>query len=80
MQEEDLDQQTLKAKNAIFQFIAGNGGIMSMKEAHDFSELNFGVGHKRFSDLMEFCVDNEYFAFNPDDRVITLLDKARNAL
>jgi hypothetical protein len=78
--EEELDPQMLKAKQGLFEIIAGYGGIIPMKDAHDHCEVTFGVGHKRFSDLMEHCVDNDFVSFDDDDRSITLLDKGRNFL
>ncbi len=77
---EPTDKQMLKARKAILEIIAGNGGVMPMKEAHDFCEANFGVGHRRFSDLMEYCIDNDFFSFNRDENLITLSENGRSAL
>jgi hypothetical protein len=77
---EPVDNQMQKARKAILEIIAANGGVMSMGEAHDFCEGNFGVGHRRFSDLMEYCVGKEYFTYDRDDNLITLSENGRNAL
>jgi hypothetical protein len=80
MEEENIDKQMLKARKGIIEIIAGSGGIMPMKDAHDFCESTYGVGHKRFSDLMEYCIEQGLYTYNREDNMIALTETGRNSL
>lgn len=74
---ENLPQHLMKAQKGVLEYLLGCGGIAEGKDLHDFSEMNYGVGHQNFSKLMEYLVDLKYITYNNEEHQILLQDSGR---
>lgn len=79
-EEEKRLEHLKKTRKGLIEFMAGMGGIVNIKELHDFSESSFFVGHKAFSDLMEDMIGDNELEHDPEKNDFILTDHGRSQL
>jgi hypothetical protein len=66
-----------KAQRGVLKHLHKEGGTMSMKDLHDYSERRWFIAHAGFSRMMEFFVEDRYVDFDHDSYTVVLTDDGR---
>ena len=66
-----------RTKRGLLKFVDKEGGTISLAKLHDHSEKRFFVGHRKFSDLMETMIEEDYLLFSWEKQEATLTERGR---
>jgi hypothetical protein len=75
--EAKIKRHRSKAERGVLKHLHKQGGTMSMKDLHDFSERRYFIAHVGFSKMMEFFVEYRYVDFDHDSYIVVLNDDGR---
>ncbi len=67
-----------KAQRGVLKHLAKEGGVMSMKDLHDYSERRYFIAHAGFSKMMEVFVEDRYVDFDHDTYTVTITEDGRH--
>ena len=72
--EEKFKAHFERAKKGVLKHVLEKGGSLEMGEMHDYSLNKYFIQHQRFSEMMEFFVDNNFVTYDPETRIATITD------
>ena len=73
-----IQRHRAKAQRGVLKHLAKEGGTLSMKDLHDYSERRWFIAHAGFSKMMEFFVEDRYVDFDHDTYIVVLTDDGRH--